>query len=381
MPSDPERWKHRQKNLQGLLTWAFATVTVLAGMTISWLITPAPLSTAAGTGGTGGTGGSVVSLAFVNSSGDPLPELILSNDGLTSEIFVSADGMSVGVHDTVQLLLRHDPALTEVVAIGCSGVFGGAFSPPGPVAIAAGEVAFECGLAERVDVADGIVAKLTLRRVSAGVDALELVPDGPLGVRLFSSGVPSQAQPGSALSIIDPPPAETAIPAATATASPTPATGGGTPSGVGGGFFAPQPSPTAAFFPPGVPRDLDVTVGNGWADLTWLPPTSDGGAGITQYVVWSAGGAVNRQVPGDSLSARLTGLENGREYRFRVRAINGIGAGPLTEPSALVIPAGPPSAPLALIGVPVPSETGVRLSWSPPELLNGAEIESYTITE
>jgi hypothetical protein len=42
----------------------------------------------------------------------------------------------------------------------------------------------------------------------------------------------------------------------------------------------------------------------------------------------------------------VTGLTNGRSYRFEVRAVNGVGDGPAAA-SNTVTPANPPSAPLS----------------------------------
>ncbi len=365
------------RSLRLPVPWFFAVVTVLAGMSISWFVTSIPTSNAAGTTG---TGPSSISVQFVDSSDDPITELALPLDGSPKDVFVAARGMTPGSHDTVQLLIRRDPAQTRIVSAVCSGVFNGAISPTAPVAISPSEIAFECGLQAGVATSNGIAARFTLERLSSGNGELELLADGPFGVRLFSAGVPSQAQPGAALSITEPPlPASVTATTISPTATSPPTGGGGFSGGIG--FAPPQVAPAPAFFIPGVPREVNVSAGDGSAELTWLPPLSDGGATITQYVVRSADGGVNLIVPGQSSTARLTDLENGREYRFRVRAINSIGAGPFTDPSGPVTPVGPPSAPLDLTGQSFPSSRELFLEWNPPEQLNGADIESYNVTE
>ena len=89
------------------------------------------------------------------------------------------------------------------------------------------------------------------------------------------------------------------------------------PGGGGGG----GPSTSA----PGAPRNLMVVGGDGQAVLSWDAPASDGGAEITDYEY-----RINRSGPWISIGSTLTthtvtGLVNGTEYTFEVRAINRVG--------------------------------------------------------
>ncbi len=90
---------------------------------------------------------------------------------------------------------------------------------------------------------------------------------------------------------------------------------------------------------PTAPVGLQVAVapsnslGSGEVMLSWRPPTDDRGAGVTDYVVeWSLDGSTWTTVE-DGVSTdttlRIGGLTDGTEYRFRVGAVNSVGASPL----------------------------------------------------
>ena len=91
------------------------------------------------------------------------------------------------------------------------------------------------------------------------------------------------------------------------------------PGGGGGGGGAPRTSA------PGAPRNLMAVGGDGQAVLSWDAPASDGGAAITDYEY-----RINGRGPWISIGSTLTthtvtGLVNGTEYTFQVRAVNAAG--------------------------------------------------------
>ena len=98
--------------------------------------------------------------------------------------------------------------------------------------------------------------------------------------------------------------------------------GGGGGGGFGGGG-APGGGPRQTV--PEATRNLTAAGGNGEVVLTWDAPASDGGAAITDYEY-----RINRRNPWISIGSTntthtVTGLDNGTEYVFEVRAVNAAG--------------------------------------------------------
>ncbi len=84
--------------------------------------------------------------------------------------------------------------------------------------------------------------------------------------------------------------------------------------------------------------------------LVWTAPASNGGSAITDYdVQWSSNGGTSWTTFTDGVSvnraATVTGLTNGTEYVFRVRAVNIAGDGSYSVQSAGATPRTSPSAP------------------------------------
>jgi hypothetical protein len=78
---------------------------------------------------------------------------------------------------------------------------------------------------------------------------------------------------------------------------------------------------------------------NGTADITWSPPTEDGGDAVDSYTVVSSGGQ-RVSVPAkeflEKAYVKMDGLKNGQEYSFTVSAANGHGVSPASLPSRSV---------------------------------------------
>ena len=83
---------------------------------------------------------------------------------------------------------------------------------------------------------------------------------------------------------------------------------------------------------PSVPESLTATGGDGEVVLEWSAPADDGGSPVTGYEYrFAAGTAVPGDTPWQSagldLEWTLTGLTNGQQYAFEVRALNSAGPG------------------------------------------------------
>lgn len=81
---------------------------------------------------------------------------------------------------------------------------------------------------------------------------------------------------------------------------------------------------------PSTPVPSDITETS--VHLEWSPPSNNGGADITEYIVeqkdrfssrWTKAG----ETPGDTVTITLKDLKEGNEYQFRVIAVNPAGPG------------------------------------------------------
>ena len=83
---------------------------------------------------------------------------------------------------------------------------------------------------------------------------------------------------------------------------------------------------------PDAPQNLAAAIGNGEVALVWQAPASDGGAAISSYEYrYAAGDSVPSDTvwasAGTALTATVSGLDNGTQYAFEVRAVSTIGNG------------------------------------------------------
>jgi hypothetical protein len=98
---------------------------------------------------------------------------------------------------------------------------------------------------------------------------------------------------------------------------------------------------------PGTPSRLTSTEVS--ITLQWAPPVDDGGSPITDYqVMWDEGTGGSFVSAGSTLNhvdfTPSWEMTTGLEYKFKVRAVNYIGAG-LESDVVTLISAGPPEAP------------------------------------
>jgi hypothetical protein len=129
---------------------------------------------------------------------------------------------------------------------------------------------------------------------------------------------------------------------------------------------------------PAAPQNFTATPGDTQVALSWTAPVSDGGSSITHYEVSSDNG--HTWVTADTeTSHTFTGLTNGTEYAFKVRAVNSVGNGAAASVTATPVAAATvPSAPQDFTATPGDGE--VTLSWTAPESHGGSAISHYEVS-
>lgn len=121
---------------------------------------------------------------------------------------------------------------------------------------------------------------------------------------------------------------------------------------------------------PGVVTSFRAEAGNGEAVLSWKAPTTTGGLDLSGYRVYRDGGSTPvASLAPSQLAYTDTGLTNGVEYAYSVRAVNAKGEGP-ASPALRVTPAPKPDAPTFVDAKPVggsaSTASSVEVSWVPP---------------
>ena len=138
----------------------------------------------------------------------------------------------------------------------------------------------------------------------------------------------------------------------------------------------------------GYPAISSVAQGDGTVTIGWDAPSEIGGSAITSYEVRSIRSDAADKADGNwtvvtgiattaPLSSAVTGLTDGVQYDFQVRAVNSAGAGPWSEPvsataTAAVAPAAPAIASIA------PRDGELVVTWSAPAG-DGDEISRYDL--
>jgi hypothetical protein len=131
---------------------------------------------------------------------------------------------------------------------------------------------------------------------------------------------------------------------------------------------------------PSVPTAVKAIGAAGRVDLTWAPPTSDGGTAITAYTFAcsQAGRPTVTGTPtdGSARAGSVTGLTDGVAATCSIAATNAIGTGPAA--SHTTTPVSPPGAPTSVTAVA--GNKVINLTWSAPLDTGGAAVTKYTVT-
>jgi hypothetical protein len=129
--------------------------------------------------------------------------------------------------------------------------------------------------------------------------------------------------------------------------------------------------------PPSAPRSVVGRPGAGRAVVSWTAPVNTGGLAVTSYTVTATPGGRTCVTTG-ARSCTVTGLVNGRSYRFSAVARTTAGVSARSALSTLVVPRAVPSAPRSL-AVRLPRAGTATASWSAAALPGGAPILRYLV--
>lgn len=127
--------------------------------------------------------------------------------------------------------------------------------------------------------------------------------------------------------------------------------------------------------PPGAPSNVVASAGNASAHVSWGAAKSNGSK-VTSYVV--EGDGQQHKVGANQRSIDITGLTNGKQYRFTVYAINAKGAGPKRAANPVVPTSDVPDPPTNVTATANPNGT-VTLTWTAANG-QGRKIVNYTVT-
>jgi len=126
--------------------------------------------------------------------------------------------------------------------------------------------------------------------------------------------------------------------------------------------------------PPHMMFDATATPGNQTVTLRWAAARTCR-TPVASYHVTGEPGDIALDVPGTTLTAKITGLQNGVRYRFTVTAINGDGQS--SASSNAVVPFTTPSAPSNVVALAASGSATV--SWTVPGD-GGLPITGYVVT-
>ena len=131
------------------------------------------------------------------------------------------------------------------------------------------------------------------------------------------------------------------------------------------------------------PTNVIGTTGDSSVDVSWTPPTNEGGASVTDFIVeyTEDSGTPAWQTVDDGVSTEtsttVTGLTNGTAYRFRVSAVNSFGTSAPSALSDAVFASGTPGAP-AITAI-VSRDAALTVAFSAADSPIGIEYYEYQL--
>jgi titin len=134
---------------------------------------------------------------------------------------------------------------------------------------------------------------------------------------------------------------------------------------------------------PSAPRSVVATPGIGNVKLTWIAPSSSGGATVDKYAVQRSmtgtSGWTNIAFPAGTFNYMVSSLTNGTHYYFRLLAHNAAGWSPASPVVSAVPRTVPTAVPACHASQASPGSTWIVLQWQAPYGNGGAPIESYWV--
>ncbi len=126
-------------------------------------------------------------------------------------------------------------------------------------------------------------------------------------------------------------------------------------------------TPVDWFGQPQPPTGVSAVAGSGAATVTWTPPVDNMGPTVTGYkIVVRDNSNPAYEVTAGGSPAVVTGLTNGVEYNFAVRATNWTGTSTESSPSSGVTPAAPPPPTTTTTTFAPPPPTATPPPTAPP---------------
>lgn len=115
-------------------------------------------------------------------------------------------------------------------------------------------------------------------------------------------------------------------------------TAAGTGTSPGAFAYVADPPPAPSVWPAGPPEQVTVSAGDGSAEVLWAAPTDSGSFPVSHYQASASPWGTSCLAIAPALSCALAGLSAGTTYTVQVRALNGAGWGPWSEPSTSFTP-------------------------------------------
>jgi alpha-tubulin suppressor-like RCC1 family protein len=126
-------------------------------------------------------------------------------------------------------------------------------------------------------------------------------------------------------------------------------------------------------------KSVSVTAGNESASLSWPAAEAPAQAPVTGYVVSAGATGPTVEVSPDTLGTTVTGLTNGKHYKFTVVALNSSGASKAVKASTVTPHETVPGAPQTITAAS--DQPGqIVVNWEAPGSDGGSAITGYTVT-